>query len=420
MKVLWSGLSVCHAGTRPGAFRRRRRTGPRIVARTLDQPGFHRVGFDIRDNPLELVHIPDPMIVALGLPERLPGAAQDPIPFTGGGALQRSQQAGRRDQRQQQDVDVIGHHNPGLKPVMSQFHPAPQRGHDGSGDRFLAQIKRSVPGRVEVAIHPHEGFARAEVRGWRIPGTRKASVQMPGNEEPAARRVAMRETARILHTDTVDSDRGILGKMTQAPWSGLSVCHAGTHPAAFSRAHTDTVAADSGILDKMARGKHRDESRRGRLKVRSTMIAALLACCFSLSAQTLDRAEALWKARRYQDANEVFKVLVAREPKNAHYRVRWGRLYLEHWQPGEADGLFNEAIAIDPNSAEAVMGKALVAEDSFEGEAAGLAPRALPRPQMMPPTRTTAKVRSNHQPWLKHDERTLRIDSPPEIAPWPL
>ena len=127
----------------------------------------------------------------------------------------------------------------------------------------------------------------------------------------------------------------------------------------------------------MARGKHRDESRRGRLKVRSTMIAALLACCFSLSAQTLDRAEALWKARRYQDANEVFKVLVAREPKNAHYRVRWGRLYLEHWQPGEADGLFNEAIAIDPNSAEAVMGKALVAEDSFEGEAAELAHKAL-------------------------------------------
>ena len=68
------------------------------------------------------------------------------------------------------------------------------------------------------------------------------------------------------------------------------------------------------------------------------MIAALLACCFSLSAQTLDQAEALWKARRYRDANEVFKVLVAREPKNAHYRVRWGRLYLDHWQPAKPTG----------------------------------------------------------------------------------
>ncbi len=141
--------------------------------------------------------------------------------------------------------------------------------------------------------------------------------------------------------------------------------------------HSDTVDSDSGILGKMTPGKRRDESRRGRLRVCSTIIAALLAFSFALSAQTLDRADALWKARRYQEANEVFKALVAANPNNAHYRVRWGRLYLDHWQPAEADGLFDEALKLDPKSAEAMLGKALVAAESFAGESAELAHRAL-------------------------------------------
>ena len=72
------------------------------------------------------------------------------------------------------------------------------------------------------------------------------------------------------------------------------------------------------------------------------LLAAILLA--PLSAQTLDQAESLWKARRYSDANEVFKVLVAKEPKNADYRVRWGRMYLEHWQPDIASDLFKEAL----------------------------------------------------------------------------
>ncbi len=127
----------------------------------------------------------------------------------------------------------------------------------------------------------------------------------------------------------------------------------------------------------MARPTRRDESRRGRLRVRSTIIAALLAFCLPLSAQTLDQAEALWKARRYQEANEVFKTLVAAHPENAHYRVRWGRMYLDHWQAPDAEGLFDEALKLDPKSAEAALGKALVASESFAGAAAELARRAL-------------------------------------------
>ncbi len=102
-----------------------------------------------------------------------------------------------------------------------------------------------------------------------------------------------------------------------------------------------------------------------------------LVLVFAAGAQTLQQAEALQKARRYQDANEAFKQLVAENPKNAEYRVRWGRLYLEHNQPDEAAGLFNEALALKKDDPGALLGLALIAADSFEGRAGALAHRAL-------------------------------------------
>ena len=106
---------------------------------------------------------------------------------------------------------------------------------------------------------------------------------------------------------------------------------------------------------------HRDSSRRDFAAVRRAMLGALVfTLAASLPAQTLQQAEALWKARRYQDANTEFRDLAAREPRNPAIRVRWGRMYLEHWQADEADRLFNEALELKPNDAEALLGKALV------------------------------------------------------------
>ena len=105
--------------------------------------------------------------------------------------------------------------------------------------------------------------------------------------------------------------------------------------------------------------------------------AAGLTLAFAAFAQTLQQAETLWKARRYQDANEVFKQLVAANPKNADYKVRWGRMYLEHWQPDTAAELFAEALAINDKHPGALLGMALIAADSYEGRAADLAKKAL-------------------------------------------
>jgi tetratricopeptide (TPR) repeat protein len=105
--------------------------------------------------------------------------------------------------------------------------------------------------------------------------------------------------------------------------------------------------------------------------------AGALALAFTLCAQTLQQAETLWKARRWQDANEVFKALVANHPTNAEYRVRWGRLFLERNQPDDALALFNQALEIDKQNAAAYLGKALIAADDFDSSAATLAKTAV-------------------------------------------
>ena len=88
------------------------------------------------------------------------------------------------------------------------------------------------------------------------------------------------------------------------------------------------------------------------------------------------RAEGLWALEQYQEANDQFKALVKQEPKNAMYRVRWGLLFLERFNPNEAGNLFNEALEIDKDNAQAYLGLARVAAESYGGKAVDFAQKA--------------------------------------------
>src|SRR5580698_3907606 len=103
------------------------------------------------------------------------------------------------------------------------------------------------------------------------------------------------------------------------------------------------------------------------------ILLALLLTAAALVAQTpaatLDQAESLWKQHRYVEANDVFRALVAAHPRNAEYRVRWGRLFLDRFQSTGAAKLLNEALEIQPRQADALLGLALVAADSYEAQA---------------------------------------------------
>ena len=81
------------------------------------------------------------------------------------------------------------------------------------------------------------------------------------------------------------------------------------------------------------------------------------------------RAEGFWGLEMYEDANNEFRAAVARSPKNAAYRVRWGRLLHERFNNSDAEGLFKEALSIDPKNADAYLGLAVVSADGFDNAA---------------------------------------------------
>ncbi|HXG34571.1 MAG TPA: tetratricopeptide repeat protein, partial [Bryobacteraceae bacterium] len=89
------------------------------------------------------------------------------------------------------------------------------------------------------------------------------------------------------------------------------------------------------------------------------------------------KAEGFWGLGRYQEASSQFAAAVERSPKNALYRVRWGRLFLDRTQRQDAAELFQEALKLEPNHAGALLGLALVASDGFERRAIELAEKAL-------------------------------------------
>lgn len=102
--------------------------------------------------------------------------------------------------------------------------------------------------------------------------------------------------------------------------------------------------------------------------------------CYQGLAQSRDpylRAEGLWGIRDFYNSNEAFKQAVKDNPKSARYQVRWGRMFLEHWQKGDAAKSFVAAIEIDPKCAEAYVGLALIAAENFEQKAAEMAKKAL-------------------------------------------
>jgi cellulose synthase operon protein C len=107
------------------------------------------------------------------------------------------------------------------------------------------------------------------------------------------------------------------------------------------------------------------------------LCASAVISLLSLHAQTLERAETLWKQQQYEAANAEFRALVAAHPKNPDYRVRWGRLFLERFNGAEAGKLFEEALQIKKDHPGALLGLALVAAEEFEGKAVELAQEAL-------------------------------------------
>ena len=159
--------------------------------------------------------------------------------------------------------------------------------------------------------------------------------------------------------------------------------------------------------------------------------AVLFLAGLAVPAQTLQEAETLWKQRKFSTesnngspgANDVFRELVAKYPENPTYRVRWGRMFLDHG--GDADiqnasDLFNEALAIKKDDADAELGLALIAADEFSGNAERLAHQALEwNPKQLEAQELLARIAledNNNEKATAEAKKALAIDPNSPVA----
>jgi tetratricopeptide (TPR) repeat protein len=96
-----------------------------------------------------------------------------------------------------------------------------------------------------------------------------------------------------------------------------------------------------------------------------------------MSAQTLQRAQALWHSHDYVGAVAEFDALVKAHPDNADYRAQEGELFFERYHPEDASKLFQEALELDPKNTMALLGMANVLADSYSSKAGEAADKAL-------------------------------------------
>jgi hypothetical protein len=173
---------------RPGA-------GPEKLLWSFDQPGVYRIHLDVSRDPLKLRSISNQPIVALNLPERLPGKAQDPVRLSGCETFERVSQLGDLHTRSKQEMYVIRHDDKRVELIITQaLLPVTKSGHYHVCDLRHPKVQRSFAGVVEHSVHRQEclsgcrGFR--ETTAWRHTG-----MQPPGDEDGLAYRVKMWQTA---------------------------------------------------------------------------------------------------------------------------------------------------------------------------------------------------------------------------------
>jgi hypothetical protein len=199
MTLRSAGTCACRADTSVGAGAR-----PGIILRSRHQSRLNRIVLDIPDNPTHLNVIADPVIVRFPVPEGFPGSPKNFIGFTGSESFQSSKQAWRRNLRQEQYVDMIGHQNPSPQFIVAKFSTAMQGGDYQLRDRFEPQVQRAFLRGIEIAVHPNECLAGGELARRRVSPLGNAAMQMPRSEDPFSFRVKMGQAAHRPLVSFVD------------------------------------------------------------------------------------------------------------------------------------------------------------------------------------------------------------------------
>jgi hypothetical protein len=177
-------------GNRPSAR-------PRKHLRRLHQTRSYRIHFDVPHNPSKLGVIPHQPVKTLVLPKRLPRKTQNAIPLPPRKSLQRAHNLRHRNPWRNQHMNVIRHHNPSVKLVLSSLTlPKSKRLHDHARHSRLFQIQRSAPPTVQQTVHYQKRLARSH-RWWKHSVNRQTPIQPPSQKNRLSRPIAMRQSANM-------------------------------------------------------------------------------------------------------------------------------------------------------------------------------------------------------------------------------
>ncbi|MDP9052423.1 MAG: tetratricopeptide repeat protein [Acidobacteriota bacterium] len=104
------------------------------------------------------------------------------------------------------------------------------------------------------------------------------------------------------------------------------------------------------------------------------------ASCFEALGRSGDpylMAEGYWGLGDYEDAKKEFEIALKMPKSSALWRARYGMLFHERFNNLDASKLFEEALQMDPENAQAYLGMAMVSADGFDGKATEYAAKAI-------------------------------------------
>lgn len=195
------GLLAC-VGARPGPGFDRRNKACR-----------DRIPFDVSDNAIEFVSIPDAMIVRLPLPELPPGSPKNNICLPRRRAFDPSHHLWQRTQWLKYEVDMVRHDDPGSSfiqtvealPVLECLR------HDFRNPQICEPSRPSC----SLVHHPVSFGERSSALPRGYLAMRPRSVQAPGDKLNRLRRIEVWKIALVVHG-------GIAGQKAHAtPDSGF-------------------------------------------------------------------------------------------------------------------------------------------------------------------------------------------------------
>ena len=139
--------------------------GPAKKFGSRNQAGSYGILLNVTGDSAEFCAVPDPTVPGFLLPEGLAGAAQDSIGLASGRAFEPAGDFGQGHLGRQEQVDVVGHEDPGVQVIKCAFGFSVQRlfGYH-LGDPWIGQPFWPLLFSIKFSIFCHECMARCWVR----------------------------------------------------------------------------------------------------------------------------------------------------------------------------------------------------------------------------------------------------------------